>query len=165
MMRKTGACSLTHILAAALCCVLVKPVAAVGSVSDPATARLEQTQTLSRLLKDLAGRIDPSPEQQRQIELIVLSEAPTGLMLVGEMLANRYRLLDLTRGDGIADQDGVAAIADAQGKLLTRLILWKEGVKARIRLVLTPEQQASLDAWLENMHQKALAHLMDQFDQ
>ncbi len=162
MMRKTGKNPLTNIIAVALCCVLGKPAAAVGLESGFVSTRIEQVQGLRTALSNLATRLDPSPEQQRQIELIILSEAPTGLMMVGEMLANRSRLLALTREEQVQDEDDIAAIANAQGRLLTRLILWKEGVKAQIRVVLTPEQQASLDAWLENLQERLVGHLIGQ---
>ncbi len=161
MKRKTETKPLAYIMLA-LCCVLAKPAAATGSATATAIGRIEQIRTLNRAFSSLAERLDPSPEQRGQIALILLSEAPAGLTMVEKMLANRNQLLSLTQGGNFPDETRLAKLAEAQGRLVTDLILWKENVKIRIRDVLTPEQQASLDAWLAEFQQRLVGQVVEQ---
>ncbi|MGR8935555.1 MAG: hypothetical protein ACU837_14365 [Gammaproteobacteria bacterium] len=61
------------------------------------------------------------------------------------MLANRRELLDVSAAANEYDNQAVRRLADAQGKLLAELIVWKESLKKQLRSVLSEQQQPFID--------------------
>ncbi|BCG62745.1 MAG: hypothetical protein methR_P0395 [Methyloprofundus sp.] len=94
---------------------------------------------------ELVEKYQVSDEQLQEMQEILMTELPKAVPSIVALLNNRNELLQLTRTNADYDADAIRAIAQAQGRLITTLIIWKESLKYQLYSVLEPDQQALID--------------------
>lgn len=97
----------------------------------------------------MAEKLDLSAEQTVAVRAIVDGAKPTFEQYHTSLREKRQQLDELARS-GAADEAAIRTLADEQGGIMANMIVERIRVKNQIRALLTPEQQAEADKWLEH---------------
>ena len=94
-------------------------------------------------IEHMAEALDLTTEQRDKLRAIVEKSRPQARELRHKMVENRTQLHRLTQPGGATEAD-VRRLADAQGRLVTDMIVHRTRVRKEIDAVLTPEQREML---------------------
>lgn len=99
-------------------------------------------------IERMAERLDLTEQQQMQVRTIrdQSREAMRGYR--DSLHDNRQKLRELVRS-GNADEAGIRELADAQGAIVADMVFERARTMQAVRAVLTPEQQAQADTFME----------------
>ncbi|MDQ2697041.1 MAG: Spy/CpxP family protein refolding chaperone [Pseudomonadota bacterium] len=97
----------------------------------------------------MAEKLDLSAEQTAAVRGIVEGARPTFEQYHASLREKRQQLQELARS-ATADEAAIRALADEQGDIMANMIVERIRVKNQIRALLTPEQQAEAEKWLEH---------------
>lgn len=89
--------------------------------------------------------LDLSPYQVRSIQQVMSDERSTLEPLMAQLQTTREQLLNITERDQTKNEKEVKALAAAQARNLTKLIVANSRMRARIYQLLSPQQQRKLD--------------------
>ena len=121
---------------------------------------------LGRTISGCIGRVitlrsdlNVSDEQRQQIRDLLLSHRSEIAETVKSVRDKRVALRDLARSDN-ASEEQIQAAADALGQAISKAAVKAVALRSEIAPLLTPEQQATIDKFL-NENDKAIDSFLD----
>ena len=96
------------------------------------------------LVKNVANRINLSPDQRIQMKQILDANKSTVQDIRQKMDQNQAKIHQLTLSDEKGKEGKIEQLAKAQGKLMTKMIVDNAKIADQMKAVLTPEQVEQL---------------------
>jgi len=96
----------------------------------------------------LADGLGLNEEQRQEIEALIKAQQEGNAPLLEKIAAGRRELMEAARS-GEADEAKITELAEAQGKLMSELMVSRVRVKSQIFALLTPEQQKEAEAFCD----------------
>lgn len=149
----------TKILAVALAIVLVAGVAAAWAAAA-GQGPWGHGGFERHMLGMMTDYLDLTDAQQAQVKQIFASEKPTIMPLVQQLHQNRRQLRQLEQSSTF-DESKVRALASQQAQTMTELTVEKAKVANQIFNLLTPDQKAKAQKFLERREARFQKHFQN----
>ncbi len=104
--------------------------------------------------------LDLNESQQAQVKTIMEKEKPTLQPLMQQLAQAHHQMRQFEEGN--FDEAQVRALASAQSQNITELIVAKARIESEMMQVLTPEQKAKFQAFMDKREARFNKHLQDQ---
>jgi protein CpxP len=150
----------TKILAVALAIVLVAGVAASWAAAGAGQGRWGHGDFEHHMLGMMTDYLDLTDAQQAQVKQIFATEKPTMMPLVQQLHQTRQQLRQLEQSNTF-DENKVRALASQQAQTLTELTVEKAKVANQIFNILTPDQKAKAQKFIERREARFQKHFQN----
>ena len=104
--------------------------------------------------------LDLNESQQAQVKAIMEKEKPALQPLVQQLAQAHHQMRQFEEGN--FDEAQVRALAAAQSQNITELIVAKARIESEMMQVLTPEQKAKFQAFMDKREARFSKHLQEQ---
>jgi periplasmic protein CpxP/Spy len=149
----------TKILTVALAVILVAGVAGAWAAAS-GQGRWGHGGFEHHMLGMMTDYLDLTDAQQAQVKQIFASEKPTMMPLVQQMHQTRQQLRQLEQSNTF-DEAKVRALASQQSQTMAELTVEKAKVANQIFNLLTPEQKAKAQKFLERREARFQEHFQN----
>ena len=105
--------------------------------------------------------LDLNDAQQAQVKAIMKKEKPTLQPLFQQLAQARHQMRQFEEG-GNFDEAQVRALAASQSQTITELIVQKARIESEMLQVLTPEQKAKFQAFVDKREARFTKRLQEQ---
>ena len=150
----------TRILAVALAIVLVAGVAASWAAAGVGQGPWGHGGFEHHMLGMMTDYLDLTEAQQAQVKQIFATEKPTMMPLVQQLHQTRQQLRQLEQSNTF-DENKVRALASQQAQTLTELTVEKAKVANQIFNILTPDQKAKAQKFMERREARFQKHFQN----
>jgi Spy/CpxP family protein refolding chaperone len=148
------------VLTVALALVLVTGVAASWAAAGGARAQGGRGGFEHHMLGMMTDYLDLTDAQQAQVKQIFAAEKAAVLPLVQQLHQTRRQLRQLAQSSSF-DEGKVRAIAGQQAQTMTELTVEKSKVANQIFNLLTPDQKAKAQKFMERREARFQKHFED----
>jgi periplasmic protein CpxP/Spy len=149
----------TKLLTAALAVILVMGVAAAWAAAA-GQGRWGNSGFEHHMLGMMTDYLDLTDAQQAQVKQIFASEKPTMMPLVQQLHQTRQQLQQLEQSNAF-DEAKVRTLASQQAQTMTELTVEKAKVANQIFNLLTPDQKAKAQKFMERREARFQKHFQN----
>jgi Spy/CpxP family protein refolding chaperone len=96
----------------------------------------------------MSDYLDLTPAQQAQIKQVVVSEKPTLIPLVQQLVQSKQQMLQEV-SSGAFDQAKITALANQESQVRTQLAVEKAKILSQVFNILTPDQKVKAVGFLQ----------------